>query len=1628
MSKASFINSSQDTAESWTNDSSWESTNNMVGSTVQTTEVTNQANNGNTEKAAEDFDQDQYDNYHNVEMDEWSNPEQNYTEEENQENLKTDPGIVKEIKSKISQGYKLISSEEDVILVVGNTGSGKSTLVNYLAGTRLIAEKKGFGKVVLSVPEPVSPEMTVSHKLVSETTVPNSWKDNNLKVVYWDCPGFDDNRGAVQDIANAFYIKKLFDSSKTIKIIAVTTESSFTESRGAEFMNLMGHLSSLFVDVESFKQGLSLVVTKTNADSCVSDVSSAIEELITEQAETIAKNPKQKQILEYLAKSQDQVALFPAPKKAGEVSDESRNVILSVIQSTKPVNNSAVNITISDKSKLYMKDLITAVNNQIIEDMISSCKKIEDKLVGLSDIENVSLNKVPNSITLLKELGKELSNFVGEKFYSVDRFVTKFKSFEIVSEEIRQSVAEHIQCLNFCQTVSPLSKEVYSMVSWLSPIQGLNMKVNTNGGHIDTVNGYVRKTVYKELEKLMISFSKITEEKCLSIFDGVNEDKSGNKKYEQVLNLKQYVEVFGNINNIMRSNDSDKLEKLFDKIEQELLKKFGLDNKFVEDLKLFASTLNLLSPQDIDQYTSQLGNYLLGFDYSRNLRQELDNLSQNLYVNFKYHVDGFFKVIIENFADRNPFQAKAVAISLNRLDKALNAELTVSEILKQIQELFSSETNVPTEELSKASEYFDKLENLRNNDIGIFVPDKNDFREKVLNFSQQVGNIFYNYTQKKIKELDVKMMQSVEFCALKILEAYYIFAEKNKSGDKEQKAKIINILKKTLLFKEGLENASKAEELLNSFCIIQDELGQILNLAAINDSLSELKSIVNDSALLGHSESGKAVWDSNIQKLMVEITEDVQKDIVAIEAKNSILRIFTDIEEKLDKLMSKCSDLEESRTKLETLKDSLSLVEEVIEGKNIADFVKILKQNIDQEFFKNRKAVMEKTFKKICEAKNLLIDKDIITPINNLIDKINDEIDWYSHLTKIYTNFSNKVFSSKIQHKLPDHIDNSNFSSVLKEMSSDDFGFVYTPSRATQLSSMVECNSRSDLVVKLSQDQKVVSITGNFIKISEILPHITSSTKGIKLKSFSTVIFDADIIAKGANLAIIAPKWFVDKNVVIDLSGKDAPNHSSSKAIDSYGYSGKDGVHGKDGLPGISGSKGGSFYGNGQEFTNLEQLTVNVSGGKGGNGQEGGNGSNGQDNSRHANESNYSSYEVDDSSGRINNYWYLRKKFDAEKRDCRFDYNQIKLYKGFSGGKGGDAGKGGAEGVGGIAGTVKLFCGNQEKYIDLVSEEGQWGEAGNSGEAGKGGKDSNNLKVYIGRAVSFPEIKKARYQEKNKNNYGSDGKIPKDKNTYKNTNTKKDDDWFDLFVSETKQEYISHHDQINSTKFYLKIQKTCLTKFFEQLMMSGNGLVADDESKPAESTNYSEELNKYYATGIDNLLKLRIDKLLDNDLIKNTDQIEILKANYLFTDLYLNSEKQLVNDILTALTNGKNIILVPYNLYGKHWVGAVVEKNSDNLLVFNYIDPENNNVPEQLHKNIEFELIQKGYKSFFNTISVEHQNKGNCGPELIENIVYYLTGSRLPQNEVLALHTQLFEEDLLALENASSIDLLGQMN
>lgn len=160
--------------------------------------------------------------------------------------------------------------------------------------------------------------------------------------------------------------------------------------------------------------------------------------------------------------------------------------------------------------------------------------------------------------------------------------------------------------------------------------------------------------------------------------------------------------------------------------------------------------------------------------------------------------------------------------------------------------------------------------------------------------------------------------------------------------------------------------------------------------------------------------------------------------------------------------------------------------------------------------------------------------------------------------------------------------------------------------------------------------------------------------------------------------------------------------------------------------------------------------------------------------------------------------------------------------------------------------------------------------------------------------------------------------------------------------------------------------------------------------------------HEYYTSAMKDILKLRLKSV-------NVDSIPMVDT-FVF-DGTADSAEKIAKHISKEAYNK---LLVTLNLYNKHWVGIVIDK-SDYEIQLTYMDSEQVTMPEILKQKVidTFAEVNPEYRASITEAELEKQKYSNCGLEVIENFVAYLTGNRLPQEEASAIHSILFEDMLL---------------
>ncbi len=279
------------------------------------------------------------------------------------------------------------------------------------------------------------------------------------------------------------------------------------------------------------------------------------------------------------------------------------------------------------------------------------------------------------------------------------------------------------------------------------------------------------------------------------------------------------------------------------------------------------------------------------------------------------------------------------------------------------------------------------------------------------------------------------------------------------------------------------------------------------------------------------------------------------------------------------------------------------------------------------------------------------------------------------------------------------------------------------------------------------------------------------SIENIIIRATNLVVLDADFNSYGRNVLLLAPTWYVGRDVLFNLRGRDEEGYTTK--------AGQSGIHGISGQLGENGEHGGHFYGIGANIKKISEdvkVSIDVSGGNWGKGQDGGDGEDGEDGAdahllENANDpSNLQRAEismkeyaedviVDHDSNILECMWrtdvkihkkwkvlgtpftavgvgvqWLNKKVAREGAASYMHQMQEKILyeeKGQVGEKGGNAGVGGIGGLGNLAGAVKLDVSSFNSDIQVINRDGEIGQSGKNGIPGQGGLSGKSYrKIY----------------------------------------------------------------------------------------------------------------------------------------------------------------------------------------------------------------------------------------------------------------------------------------------------------
>lgn len=269
--------------------------------------------------------------------------------------------IIERIKE--AQAQVLPLRDQEVVMVIGKKGAGKSTFINYMADR---PQKKVLhrGKFIIETIDPLTP---VGHSKSACTTFPRVYTFGTPPINFCDCPGFDDNRGLDTEIANAASLLQMAKTSKKIKCLVLCVEYNRCE-KGTVMRNNI-HTAIDFLGNAALINSVFLLLTKASIDKEIA-LENVVAGLVVEAQETqqLSKSPSM-HAFEHIVRLGNVGFYYPNGERAGETFVYDREMIRKKIASFQGIENpkNSFNIPLSPEAFKQIGRCIDTAEDDILE-------------------------------------------------------------------------------------------------------------------------------------------------------------------------------------------------------------------------------------------------------------------------------------------------------------------------------------------------------------------------------------------------------------------------------------------------------------------------------------------------------------------------------------------------------------------------------------------------------------------------------------------------------------------------------------------------------------------------------------------------------------------------------------------------------------------------------------------------------------------------------------------------------------------------------------------------------------------------------------------------------------------------------------------------------------------------------------------------------------------------------------------------------------------------------------------------------------------------------------------------------------------------------------------------------------
>lgn len=275
---------------------------------------------------------------------------------------------------------------KDVVIVFGDTGAGKSTLINVLWGCKMRRNPEDSSLIEVDPDSDVGEVAPIGSGPRSCTLIPTmvgdleavvlSPSEKEVKLSFYDMPGLSDNRGFEVDLATAITMKKIVENAKSVKFMMVY-EYPIKSVKGAGWAQAARLFTERFRGTQwKGDKSLSLVITHTPKEVDLAAIKRDIKKYTQAGSEDLS----------------DYACMYDP------LNPDDRDVQLSIIDKVKTYERRDIKIVMKKDQLWESRALGDKIEKEVYADLkndkLNNAKKKLKFAHGIAELGNEDLSKM----------------------------------------------------------------------------------------------------------------------------------------------------------------------------------------------------------------------------------------------------------------------------------------------------------------------------------------------------------------------------------------------------------------------------------------------------------------------------------------------------------------------------------------------------------------------------------------------------------------------------------------------------------------------------------------------------------------------------------------------------------------------------------------------------------------------------------------------------------------------------------------------------------------------------------------------------------------------------------------------------------------------------------------------------------------------------------------------------------------------------------------------------------------------------------------------------------------------------------------------------------------------------------